>query len=330
VCLCSCLKNVEPIRRPAHEFQEEVLPIAKLAQKVLLDSTTELALNSVHGVAFHRGLGTPLHPTSSTPLSKYLNPRDLKLWSKAAYAKPNIAVVANGASHEDLSKWVGQFFADCASSHPSRVPKVDFPPTKYYGGEERIAHDSGNTMVLAFPGSSSFTSGGSYKPEISVLAALLGGQSTIKWTQGFTLLAKAAAEYPQAHISTSHAAYSDAGLLYVTLTGNARHVRDASKTVVKTIQSIAAGEVSKEDIRKAVALAKFRALEAGQNVEAGLESTGAGLVQGGKAFQIDEVAKHIDGVSDEQVKKVCRLPSLQSSRADPLVFRVGSKRSSRW
>lgn len=304
MCPCSS-KNIEPTRRLAHEFEEEVLPIAKLAQKVLLGSTTDMALNSAHGVAYHRGLGTPLHPTSSTPLSKYLNVRDLKLWSQAAYAKPNIAVVANGASHEDLSKWVGQFFADAPSSHPSKVPKIEYPPTKYYGGEERIAHDSGNTMILAFPGSSSFTSGGSYKPEISVLAALLGGQSSIKWTQGFTLLAKASAEFPQAHITTSHAAYSDAGLLYVTLTGNARHIRDAAKAVVNTIKAIGAGDVSKEDIRKAVALAKFRALEAGQNVDAGLESTGAGLVQGGKAFQIDEVAKSIDGVSDEQVKKVC-------------------------
>ena len=281
-----------------------MLPVIKLAQKVLLGSPTELALNSAHGVAYHRGLGTPLHPTSSTPLSKYLNVRDLKLYSQAAYAKPNIAVVANGASHEDLSKWVGQFFGDAPSSYPAQVPKIEIPPTKYYGGEERIAHDAGNTMILAFPGSSSFTSGKSYKPEISVLAALLGGQSSIKWSRGFSLLAKASADYPQAHISTSHAAYSDAGLLYITLTGNARHIRDASKAVVATIKGVAAGEVGKEDIRKAVALAKFRALEAGQNIEAGLESTGAGLVQGGKAFQIDEVAKSIDGVTDEQVKKV--------------------------
>ena len=298
------LEATKPTGDAAHELSEEVVPIIKMAQKSLLGRPTDLAVNSAHGVAFHRGLGIPLHPTSSTAVSKYLNARDLKLFSQAAYAKPNIAVVANGASHDELSKWVGQFFTEAPSSPPSGLAKVEFPPTKYYGGEERIAHDSGNAMVLAFPGSSSFTSGGSYKPELAVLAALLGGQSSIKWSQGFSLLAKALAEHPQAHISTSHAAYSDAGLLYITMTGNAHHIRAATKAVVKTLKDVAAGEVSKEDIRKAVALAKFRALEAGQNTEAGLESTGAGLVSGGKAFQIDEVAEHIDGVSDEQVKKV--------------------------
>ncbi len=298
------LRAIRPTEYAGHEFDEEVLPVIKFAQKSLLGSPIDLAVNSAHGVAFHRGLGTPLHPTSSSPLSKYLNVRDLKLYSKAAYAKPNIAVVANGASYDELSKWVNQFFTDVPSSHPAFVPKLEYPATKYYGGEERIAHDSGNVMIVAFPGSSSFTSGGSYKPEMSVLAALLGGQSTIKWSTGFSLLSKAAAQHPQAQASTTNAAYSDAGLFYITATGNSRHVRAVIKDAVKIIQSVAAGEVSQEDIRKAVALAKFRTLEAGQNTQAGMEATGAGLIQGGKPFQIDEVGKSIDSVSAEQVKKV--------------------------
>ena len=198
---------------------------------------------------------------------------------------------------------MGEFFQDSPSTPPSSVPPMDMSPSKYYGGEERIAHDGGNTMILAFPGSSSYT-GGSYKPEISVLAALLGGESSIKWSPGFSLLSKAATAHSQVHISTSHAAYSDAGLLYVTMTGNAIHIKEASKGVVETIKSVAAGQISKEDFKKAVSSAKFKALESGQNLEAGLESTGAGLVQGGKAFQIDEVGKSIDGVTEDQVKKV--------------------------
>ena len=264
---------------------------------------TALAVNSAHGVAFHRGLGTALHPSSSTPLTKYLNEERLQAYSQAAYAKPNFAVVANGASHEELSKWVGEFFADSPSSAPSNVPAIDNTPSKYYGGEERIAHDSGNAMILAFPGSSSFT-GKSYKPEISVLAALLGGESTIKWSPGFSLLSRATEAHPHAHIVTSHAAYSDAGLLCISITGSAGHVREASKDVVKTLKSIAAGEVSKEDIKKAIATARFKALESGQNIDAGLELTGAGLVQNGKAYQIDEVGKGLENVTEDQVKKV--------------------------
>ena len=298
--------------RQGHELQEEVLPVIKLAQKAILGKTTELAINSAHGVAFHRGLGNPLHPTSSTPITKYLHEEYLAEYSKSAYAKSNFAVVANGASHADLSKWVGEFFTESFTSPSSNLPPSDKTPSRYYGGEERIAHDSGNSMILAFPGSASFTSG-SYKPEMSVLAALLGGESTIKWSPGFSLLSKATATHPGAHIKTIHDTYSDAGLLYISLVGNARDIRNASHEVVKILKSVAAGNVSKEDIKKAVASAKFKTLESGQSIGTGIELTGAGLVQGGKAFQLDEVSKRIDGVTEEQVKAVSQLMSSKIS-----------------
>ena len=280
-----------------------VLPNIKLSQKALLGSTEELAINSAHGLAFHRGLGEPLLPSSSTPLTKYLREYYLEQFSQVAYAKDNFALVANGANHSELSKWANEFFQDSPNSAPSEFPAIKIEQSKYFGGEERIAHAGGNAVVLGFPGSSSFT-GGFWKPEIDVLAALLGGQSTIKWSPGFSLLGKATAAFPGASISTTSATYSDAGLLYIKLTGEAKDVGAASKEVVKTIKAVAAGEISKEDFKKAVATAKFKALESGQNIAAGIELTGAGLVHGGKAHQIDEVGKSIDGVSESQLKTV--------------------------
>ena len=274
----------------------------KINHKGLLANPLEIALDSAHGIAFHRGLGAPLYSTTSSPMTKYLDADGIAQFSEAAYAKSNIAVVANGATHSEFSKWVGEFFADTGVGSPRL--KLSSPATKYYGGEERIAHDSANAMVLGFPGSGSFTSGSSYKPEIAVLASLLGGESSIKWSPGFSLLAKAASEYQHTHVSTQNAAYSDAGLLYVTLTGNAAHIAKASKNVVDTLKKIAAGEVSKEDIQKATALAKFRALEAGQNIDAGLEATGSGLIGGGKAYQIDQLGKSIESVGEDKVKAV--------------------------
>jgi ubiquinol-cytochrome c reductase core subunit 2 len=263
-----------------------------------------MAYNSVHGVAFHRGLGTSLHPTSSTPIASYLNEEYLKDYASAVYAKSNIAVVANGADHSELSKWVGEFFTDVPSTAASDLPKIDTTPTKYYGGEERIAHAKGNTQILAFPGSSSFTAGSSYKPEIGVLAQLLGGQSSIKWSPGFSILSKASAAYPGVSVSTETASYSDAGLLYVTLKGSAKGVQGASHDVVKALKSVAAGEVSAEDIKKAVALAKFKALESAQSTEVGIEATGQGLISGEKAYQLSEIAESVGSVGPEQVKKV--------------------------
>ena len=267
----------------------------------MLGDVTELAINSAHGVAFHRGLGTPLATSSSTPLNKYLNEESIQKFAQQAYAKSNISVVANGASQTELSKWVGEFFTDIPSSSKALTTEA----TKYYGGEERIAHASGNSMVIAFPGSSSFTSGESYKPEIAVLTALLGGKSTIKWSPGFSLLSKASSSFPGASATTTHYSYSDAGLLSVQFSGAAEAIRGASMEAIKALKSISEGSISKEDFTKAVALAKFRALEEGQNFESGLVATGAGLVHGGKPFQIDEVAKAVEGVSAEKLKSVC-------------------------
>jgi Peptidase M16 inactive domain len=292
--------EVDHILHLAHELDEQVIRIMKMGQKSLLANPSQMAINSAHGLAFHRGLGTPLQPTSSTTFTKYLDPEEIYNFARSAYSKPNIAVVANGTSQSELSKWVLEFFEDTFTGGK----KLESPPTKYHGGEERIAHDKGNVMVLAFPGSSSFTSGASYKPELAVLAALLGGQSSIKWTPGFSLLAKAAAEHHNAHISTQNFGYSDAGLLAVTVTGNALHVAKASQSVVETLKKIASGNVSGEDIKKATALAKFQALETGQDINAGLEATGSGLIAGGKAYQIDEIGQAIEKVGEDKVKAV--------------------------
>ena len=184
------------------------------------------------------------------------------------------------------------------------MPAIGTAKSQYYGGEERVAHDGGNTIILGFQGSSSFTDG-SYNPAIPVLTALLGGQSTIKWSPGFSLLSRATQAYSQVDINTTHHTYSDAGLLTVSLTSNnASQVRDATKEVVKTIKEIAGGKVNSDEIKKAKANAKFRALESGQNIDTGIELTGAGLIQGGRPHQLDEVAKSIEGVTEAQVKAV--------------------------
>lgn len=287
-----------------HELEEEVVPGIALARKKLLGDTTALAVSSAHGLAFHRGLGAPLHPTDSTPLTKYVTAESIAAYSSVAYAKNNIAVVANGAEHEAFSKWVGQFFTGVQAA-PSGAPAIEASQTKYYGGEERIAHASGNALVLAFPGSSSAT-GQFFKPEVEILASLLGGQSTIKWSPGFSLLAKAGEAYPGVNISTQSWAYSDAGLLGVTLSGSAAAIREASQGVVKTIKAVAAGEISQEDFKKAQANAKFRILESGQNINTGLETTGTGLISGGKPYQVDEIAKSIDDVSKDSLNKVAK------------------------
>ncbi|KAF2731431.1 LuxS/MPP-like metallohydrolase [Polyplosphaeria fusca] len=288
----------------SHVYNEEVLPLIHAAHKRYLANPTAMAVNSAHALAFHRGLGTPTSPSSTTPYTKYLVPETIEYFSKIAFAKPNFAIVANGAKHEDLSNWVNQFFDQVPASVTVEGGLACTEQSKYYGGEERIAHDGGNAMVLAFPGSSSFT-GKFYKPELAVLASLLGGNSHIKWSRGFSLLGKAKAS-DETFVQTTSAIYSDAGLLYTLIKGSAKNVAATAHTSVGVIQKVAAGEISKEDIQKAKAAAKFKELENGQDPRAGLVLSGNGLVTGDKAYQIDEVAKAIDGVTEQSVKAAAK------------------------
>jgi ubiquinol-cytochrome c reductase core subunit 2 len=287
------------LTRPAHVYNEEVLPLIHFAHKRFLANPTEMAINSVHSLAFHRGLGNPTASASTVPYTKYLNPEVIEGYARSAYAKSNFAIVANGADHGELSNWVNQFF-EKSPAKPLENAFVGSEQSKYRGGEERIAHPSGNAMVIGFPGSSSFT-GKFYKPEIAVLGSLLGGESSIKWSRGFSIIGNAKADGARVH--TTSGIYSDAGLLYTIITGAAEDVAATATAAVEAIKKIAAGEISKEQIQKAKAAAKFKELEHGQNIEAGLVLTGNGLVSNSKAYQIDEVAKAIDGVSEAAIKE---------------------------
>jgi ubiquinol-cytochrome c reductase core subunit 2 len=271
------------------------------AHKKFLADTREMAINSAHSLAFHRGLGVPTASASPTPYTKYLEAETIQWYADNVYAKPNFAIVANGAEHSDLNKWVGEFFGNVRAS-PAEELTTGTEQTKYHGGQERIAHDGKNAMVIAFPGSSSFT-GKFYKPELAVLGSLLGGKSSIKWSSGFSLLGNAKAS-PNTKVETTSAIYSDAGLLYTTITGNAQNVAETAYATVELINKIASGDIATEDIAKAKAAAKFKELENGQDITAGLVLTGSGLVHNTQAYQIDEVAKAIDGVTDDALKKV--------------------------
>lgn len=264
-----------------------------------------LALDAAHGVAFHRGLGETATPSTSTPFEQYISTDALVEFAKGAYSKPNIALVSTGPNSAEISKWVSQFFTDLPTSAGSNPFKpLDKTPSKYFGGEQRIPSKAGSALVIGFPGSSAFGTSG-YKAEPSVLAALLGGESSIKWSPGFSLLAKATANLGHVHVSTKNIAYTDSGLFTIVISGKASEISAASRNVTQTLKKIAAGDVSSEDFNKAIALAKFRALEAAQVLETGVEQTGSNLISGGKPYQIGEVAQSYSKVTAKQVQEVC-------------------------
>ncbi|KAI9367267.1 Metalloenzyme, LuxS/M16 peptidase-like protein [Aspergillus egyptiacus] len=298
---------------PNHELNEIVAKVLKLRQIDLANNPEAIALDAAHGLAFHQGLGENLTPFAHSPFEKNLSAEAVAEFAKSAYAKSNIALVGSGVSSSELSKWVGDFFKDLPSAGTSGQYSVkSSTASKYYGGEQRISTKAGNSVVIAFPGSGVFGAS-AYKPAASVLAALLGGETSIKWTPGFSLLGQATQGFSQVRVSTKNFSYSDAGLLAVSVTGKAEQVAAAGKSAVDAIKKAAAGEVSAEDIKKATALAKFRVLESAQTLETGLEATGSALINSGKPYHIGELAQSIDSVTEAQVKDVAK--SLLSGKA---------------
>ena len=207
--------------------------------------------------------------------------------------------MADGASQEGLAKWIEPFFKSVPASSAGPVT-LNTTPSKYYGGEQRTPRAGKNAYVIAFPGSSTSEA----KPETSVLVALLGGESGISWSPGFSLLSKAAAAAPHARAQASHLAYSDAGLVTIQITGPATSVGKAAEESVKALRSIASGSFSKEDLAKAVAKARFDILSADDAGGNGIVATGTDLVHGSKAAKAQATVQALGAVTAEKLKTV--------------------------
>lgn len=284
---------------PAHEFQEEIERIVHLKQGKLTNDALGQALDNAHSVAFHKGLGSSIYPSSSTTLGPYLNENSIAAFAETVYTKPNIAIVADGASQASLSKWIEPFFRDVPASASSPL-QLFTEATKYYGGEQRTSLAGSNALVLAFPGHNLHSD----KADVAVLTALLGGQSSIKWSPGFSLLAKASAAAPGSTIVAKNLAYTDAGLLTIQITGSSGAVRKGAEESVKALKSVAESGVTKEVLSKAIAKAKFDLLSQNELTGTGIVSAGNSLIHGGKIFQVTEALKGYEAVTAEKVKAV--------------------------
>ena len=257
------------------------------------------ALDSAHNVAFHTGLGTALYPSSNTPLGPYMNEHTIASYAEAVYNKGNIALVADGASQDQLSKWGETFFKAIPSSGASDL-SLNTAASKYFGGESRTSRRGLNAYIVAFPGASLSDN----KPEISVLTTLLGGKGNIKWASGFSLLSKAASGSPGVSATAKNHAYSDAGLLTIRVSGPAPGVKKTTEEAVKAIKSIADGSLSKDDVSKAIANAKYNLLSTSETSGTGMAATGAQLIAGGKPLDVAAQIKSLDSVTAEKLQSV--------------------------
>lgn len=248
-------------------------------------------------------MGSSIYPSSSTSLGPYLSENSVAAFASAVYTKPNIAIVADGATQSNLSKWVEPFFRDVPSS-PESPLQLFTEASKYYGGEQRTSLTGTNALVIGFPGFNL----SSDKADVAVLTALLGGESSVKWSPGFSLLAKASAAAPGSTIVAKNLAYTDAGLLTIQVTGSPVAVRKGAEEAVKALKSVAESGVTKDVLTKAIAKAKFDLLSANELTGNGMVAAGNSLIHGGKIFQVTDALKSYDQVTADKVKAVSSRP----------------------
>jgi ubiquinol-cytochrome c reductase core subunit 2 len=294
-----------------HEYNELVLPTVQSESMAALQNPRILALDVAHQLAFRRGLGNSLFASPHSPVTA----QQVRDYAQQAFAKSNLAVFGTGISTETLTKAVGSAFG--SSSSAASGSSLSGSATQYYGGEHRLpldAHSSGSqpAMVIAFGSNSAPT------PELSVLSHLLGGTSGLKWAPGVSPLSLAADKIPGASAKAFVLPYSDAGLFGVVITApTSEGVKSLSSEVVGLVQGLQK-EVKEEELKRAIAKAKFEAASATETRD-GLLTTVVPQLIAGKLQSLEDAFSGFTKVSTSSVAKTAE----QLFKNKPTVVAVG-------
>jgi ubiquinol-cytochrome c reductase core subunit 2 len=237
-----------------YELDEEAAPLAKLEYQLAHEDAMYTAVEAVHGVAFHSGLGNSLlaHPASPVSIQDVIN------YTREAYTKANITLVAKGVHQGDLVSLVDSKWAALPSGEPLKSAQSTF-----HSGEARIRAAGDNVVVIAFPLAANAPS--------AVLAQHLGtAKHSIKWSLGGSTPLGIVGRKTNTTIAATNAAYSDASLLYITISGaNAVDVRNGALEAANVVKEIAASGLTSEQLNRAIAKARFAAVEAQESVVVG-------------------------------------------------------------
>lgn len=149
--------------------------------------------------------------------------------------------------------------------------------TTYHGGENRspFSEHGDNAPHTIFIG---FGAPGPSSPELAVLQAHLSPVSSIKWSAGTSPLSTTLPEGTSAQ--TVLLPYSDATLFGLLVQGKTpESVTEAGKVAIRALKDAASSSgIKAEDLKKAVAKAKFLAADVAEGRE-GLVSTLGPLVR---------------------------------------------------
>ena len=187
-------------------------------------------------MAFRNGLGHSLYADSHA--TGNITTEDVRdLHARAVSNLSNVAVLGTGISTESLAKLFETVFsAHKASAATPTLSAVPAPATAYHGSTTRVASTHGPQVVFIGFGSTASAS----VPALHAPAAHLNPAPALKWAGSSAPVASAIPAGIKARCVLLP--YSDATAIGVVLEG-----KDA-----------AAGKVSKEELARTVARAKFQ------------------------------------------------------------------------
>lgn len=246
------------------------------------------AVEAAHALAFHNGLGSSL----LAPPHSSITHDDIKSFAQSAFTKDNIAVLGTGIDQATLSSLVEKSLSKISASS-----ELSSSASSYFGGETRLqAHGGPQTIFIGFGAA------GAPTPELAALSAYLSPTPSVKWSQGTSPITAAIPKGTT--VEVVHLPYSDAslfGLLVQGPTGAA--VKEAGVAAVEALKTAATG-LKAEDLKKAIAKAKFAAASAVDSRE-GLVSVLGSRVLAGSESSLDSTLASLDKVSETGFAKVC-------------------------
>jgi len=206
--------------------------------------------SSVKKSIIYTFIGSSLFPTAHNSITA----ADIKSFASTSFTKGNIAVVGTGIDQNTLNKLVEQSFT---STDASSV--VSTPASKYFGGETRLeGHGGPQTVFIGF-GSTVADS-----TDLAALAAYLSPSPSVKWSKGLSLLSS----LPEGtSVQSVYLPYSDATLFGLLVQGSTpASVKEAGKLAVSALKAAAQG-IKEEELKSAIAKAKFAAANAADSRE---------------------------------------------------------------
>ncbi|KAI8868877.1 LuxS/MPP-like metallohydrolase [Ramicandelaber brevisporus] len=279
-----------------HEFTQLREFVHFEAQAAKAEPLTAI-VDAAHKVAFRTGLGNSLFVS---PENDHVTLDSLMAYAERAFNPANVALIGTGVAHSELTAAASAAFGEAFAAKKAAAAVAE-ASAKYHGGQLNIERDVDVAQyLLAFPT-------GAASPEaVRVLAALLGGETHVKWGAAQTPLGAAAEKAgPGASIGAFALPSNGAGLLAVHVTATPAKIADAVRAAASQIASFASGSVAASQLRRAINAARVEAGDIGTQRQGQIEHLTA-RVSGAQKATIAESVAALESVSAADVAALAK------------------------